>query len=374
MPTITANLVDLHQRRTYPAEITFDGERITAIRAIDQLPDDAGYLLPGFVDAHVHIESSMLPPSEFARMAVVHGTVATVSDPHEIANVLGNEGVAYMLDDAKRVPLKYCFGAPSCVPATGFETAGATLDAEDVAQLLQNPAIGYLSEMMNFPGVLHGDTEVLAKIASAQALGKPVDGHAPGLRGEEARRYFAAGITTDHECFTLEEGVDKARLGVKILIREGSAARNFEALWPLLNEFPTQIMFCSDDKHPDDLVRGHINYASCRALSPRDATCLTPCAPPAFTRRNITNSPSDFSAWAITLILYRSATCAISSSPPPGSMARKWQKTGEPCCHDSAPPPQINSWPIRSKRVTFNCFTKKMAQISASYGYMTVKS
>jgi adenine deaminase len=267
MPTITANLVDLHQRRTYPAEITFDGERITAIRAIDQLPDDAGYLLPGFVDAHVHIESSMLPPSEFARMAVVHGTVATVSDPHEIANVLGNEGVAYMLDDAKRVPLKYCFGAPSCVPATGFETAGATLDAEDVAQLLQNPAIGYLSEMMNFPGVLHGDTEVLAKIASAQALGKPVDGHAPGLRGEEARRYFAAGITTDHECFTLEEGVDKARLGVKILIREGSAARNFEALWPLLNEFPTQIMFCSDDKHPDDLVRGHINTLVSRAVA-----------------------------------------------------------------------------------------------------------
>lgn len=267
MPTITANLVDLHQRRTYPAEITFDGERITAIRAIDQLPDDAGYLLPGFVDAHVHVESSMLPPSEFARMAVVHGTVATVSDPHEIANVLGNEGVAYMLDDAKRVPLKYCFGAPSCVPATGFETAGATLDAEDVAQLLQNPAIGYLSEMMNFPGVLHGDTEVLAKIASAQALGKPVDGHAPGLRGEEARRYFAAGITTDHECFTLEEGLDKARLGVKILIREGSAARNFEALWPLLNEFPTQIMFCSDDKHPDDLVRGHINSLVSRAVA-----------------------------------------------------------------------------------------------------------
>jgi len=219
------------------------------------------------VDAHVHIESSMLPPVEFARMAVVHGTVATVSDPHEIANVLGSAGVEYMLDDAARTPFKFCFGAPSCVPATAFETAGAVMLADEVEKLLQNPAIGYLSEMMNFPGVLHGDGEVLAKIAAAHRLGKPVDGHAPGLRGEEARRYFATGITTDHECFTYEEGREKAQLGVKILIREGSAARNFEALWPLLQEFPGQIMFCSDDKHPDDLVRGHINELVARTVA-----------------------------------------------------------------------------------------------------------
>jgi len=265
--TIAAQLIDLQQRRTYPAEITLEAGRITSIREIDAVPADAGYLLPGFVDAHVHIESSMLPPSEFARMAVVHGTVATVSDPHEIANVLGNEGVAYMLEDAARVPLKFCFGAPSCVPATNFETAGAVLDAADVDKLLQNPDIGYLSEMMNFPGVLHSDPEVMAKIAAAKRLGKPVDGHAPGLRGDTARQYFAAGITTDHECFTYEEGLEKAQLGVKILIREGSAARNFEALWPLLKVFPAQIMFCSDDKHPDDLVQGHINSLVARAIA-----------------------------------------------------------------------------------------------------------
>ncbi|MFN0174859.1 MAG: adenine deaminase [Saprospiraceae bacterium] len=265
--TLSANLVDLHERRIYPGEITLKSGHIHQIREIARVPENAGYILPGFVDAHVHIESSMLPPTEFARMAVVHGTVATVSDPHEIANVLGNEGVAFMLDDAERSPLKFCFGAPSCVPATSFETAGAILNAADVEKLLQNPAIGYLSEMMNFPGVLHGDPEVMAKIAAAHKLSKPVDGHAPGLRGEDARRYFATGISTDHECFTFEEGLEKARLGVKILIREGSAARNFEALWPLLKAFPEQIMFCSDDKHPDDLVQGHINQLVSRAIA-----------------------------------------------------------------------------------------------------------
>lgn len=264
--TITAKLIDLHQRRIYPATITIKDGHIHEISEIGDVPDQAGYLMPGFVDAHVHIESSMLPPSEFARMAVVHGTVATVSDPHEIANVLGVAGVEYMLKDAARVPLKFCFGAPSCVPATTFETAGAAINAEDVDTLLQNPAIGYLSEMMNFPGVLHGDPEVLAKIAAAKRLGKPVDGHAPGLRDATAKQYFAAGISTDHECFSYEEGLDKARLGVKILIREGSAARNFKALWPLLKEFPDQIMFCSDDKHPDDLVKGHINSLAARAI------------------------------------------------------------------------------------------------------------
>ena len=264
---LAAHLVDLHQRRIYPAEIGIEDGRIGRIREISHAPADAGYLMPGFVDAHVHIESSMLPPVEFARLAVVHGTVATVSDPHEIANVLGSAGVQFMLDDAARSPFKFCFGAPSCVPATAFETAGATMLSDEVEKLLQNPAIGYLSEMMNFPGVLHGDAEVFAKIAAAQRLGKPVDGHAPGLRGDEARRYFAAGISTDHECFTYEEGREKAALGVHILIREGSAARNFDALWPLLKEFPQQIMFCSDDKHPDDLVRGHINELVARAVA-----------------------------------------------------------------------------------------------------------
>lgn len=262
-----AHLVDLNNRRIYPAEILIEHGRIKQITELEHVPESAGYVLPGFVDAHVHVESSMLPPAEFARMAVVHGTVATVSDPHEIANVLGKEGVLYMLEDAARVPLKFCFGAPSCVPATTFETAGAVMDAAAVEEILQLPAIGYLSEMMNFPGVLFEDEQVMAKIAAAKRLGKPVDGHAPGLRGDDARKYFAAGITTDHECFTYEEGREKALLGVKILIREGSAARNFEALWPLLKEFPEQVMFCSDDKHPDDLVRGHINELAARAVA-----------------------------------------------------------------------------------------------------------
>jgi len=267
MQTHLAHLADLHRRRIYPAEVLVENGRIRHIREVAHAPADAGYLLPGFVDAHVHIESSMLPPAEFARLAVVHGTVATVSDPHEIANVLGAEGVQFMLDDAARTPFKFCFGAPSCVPATAFETAGAVMLSDEVEKLLQNPAIGYLSEMMNFPGVLHGDAEVLAKIAAAHRLGKPVDGHAPGLRGDEARRYFATGISTDHECFTYAEGREKAELGIKILIREGSAARNFDALWPLLREFPAQVMFCSDDKHPDDLLRGHINQLAARAVA-----------------------------------------------------------------------------------------------------------
>lgn len=264
---ISANLVDLHNRRIYPAMVHVEGGRILRIEAVNHVPENAGYLLPGFVDAHVHVESSMMPPSEFARLAVAHGTVACVSDPHEIANVLGAEGVLFMLEDARRTPFHFCFGAPSCVPATGFETAGAILDAAAVEKLLERPDIGYLSEMMNFPGVLHQDEQVMAKIAAARRLGKPVDGHAPGLRGENAVRYFAAGITTDHECFTFEEALEKARLGVKILIREGSAARNFDALWPLLLELPRQVMFCSDDKHPDDLIRSHINQLCARAVA-----------------------------------------------------------------------------------------------------------
>lgn len=262
-----AQLVDLHQRRTYPAEVSIEDGRIAEIREIKKVPEDSGYLLPGFIDAHVHIESSMLPPAEFARLAMVQGTVASVSDPHEIANVLGVKGVEYMLAEARKTPFSICFGAPSCVPATSFETAGAVLAPGAVAELLANPDIGYLSEMMNFPGLLQGDPEVIAKMEAARRTGKPVDGHAPGLRGEDAKRYFAAGISTDHECFSYEEALEKAKLGVHILIREGSAARNFEELWPLIDQFPEQVMFCSDDKHPDELVHGHIDRLVARAIA-----------------------------------------------------------------------------------------------------------
>lgn len=271
--SITANVVNIPEEKILQAEITINNGIITAIRQLSHAADDTKpYILPGFIDSHVHIESSMLVPSEFARLAVVHGTVATVSDPHEIANVCGATGIDFMIQNGKTVPFKFFFGAPSCVPATTFETAGAALNADEVEKLLQRDDIFYLSEMMNFPGVLHGDKEVMKKIKAAEKLNKPVDGHAPGLRGEDAKRYTEAGkegaatISTDHECFTREEALDKLKAGMQIIIREGSAARNFEALIDLLNDYPDRIMFCSDDKHPDSLVEGHINSLVKRAL------------------------------------------------------------------------------------------------------------
>lgn len=263
---IHSNIVDVLRREMYFGSVRVEQGKIDAIERLSEPVPDASWLMPGFVDAHVHVESSMLVPSEFARLAVVHGTVATVSDPHEIANVLGMEGVRYMIENGKQVPFKFFFGAPSCVPATTFETAGASLSPDEVEELLWMPEIRYLSEMMNFPGVLNSDPEVMAKIAAAQATGKPVDGHAPGLRGDPARRYFETGISTDHECFTYEEGLEKLQLGMKVIIREGSAAKNFNVLIPLLPQFPDRIFFCSDDKHPDDLIKGHINQLAARAV------------------------------------------------------------------------------------------------------------
>jgi len=262
---IQGRLVDLHRRRIFPAELVIEAGRIVAIREIESSPER--FLIPGFVDAHVHIESSMLPPSEFARLAVRHGTVATVSDPHEIANVLGVEGIEFMLANARQTPFKFCFGAPSCVPATIFETAGAHLGVDVVAELLARSDIGYLSEVMNWPGVLAGDADMLGKIAAAKAVGKPVDGHAPGLRGADAVKYAAAGIETDHECYTLDEALDKIAAGMLITIREGSAARNFAALEPLLKSHPDRCMLCCDDIHPDSLVRGHIDRLVARAVA-----------------------------------------------------------------------------------------------------------
>jgi len=266
--TVTGFLADVWTKEIYAANIDVEDGKIAAITRIPNTTDNLlSYIIPGFIDSHVHIESSMLVPSEFARLAVVHGTVATVSDPHEIANVCGMAGVEFMIDNGKQVPFKFNFGAPSCVPATTFETAGATLNSNDVKQLLEKDEIKYLSEMMNFPGVLFNDGEVMKKIAYARALGKPVDGHAPGLMGEKAKQYIDAGISTDHECFTQEEALDKLRYGMKIIIREGSAAKNFEALIDLLNDYPERIMFCSDDKHPDSLVDGHINQLCARAVA-----------------------------------------------------------------------------------------------------------
>ncbi|PTN38069.1 adenine deaminase [Desulfonatronum sp. SC1] len=266
--TIRGNIVDILAGRIFAGRLEIRNGRIARIVSEEESGDasESRFILPGLIDSHVHIESSMLIPSEFARAAVVHGTVGSVSDPHELANVLGVEGVRFMVNNGRKSPFKFAFGAPSCVPATGFETSGAVLDAADVEALLEMPEIKYLSEMMNFPGVLHQDETVMRKLALARRFGKPVDGHAPGLRGEDARRYAQAGISTDHECFNLEEALEKIKYGMKILIREGSAAKNFDELLPVLARRPDMVMFCSDDLHPDNLLEGHIDRLIRRAL------------------------------------------------------------------------------------------------------------
>lgn len=262
---LQGQIVDIQNKRIYKGEVTIENGKISRIEKKQHEVEH--YILPGFVDAHIHIESSMLVPSEFARLAVTHGTVATVSDPHEIANVLGIDGVNFMIKNGKQTPFKFNFGAPSCVPATSFESAGAVIDSEGIQKLMANPEIKYLAEMMNYPGVLFDDAEVLKKIAWAKHYNKPVDGHAPGLRGDDVTKYINAGISTDHECFTYDEGLEKLQKGMKVLIREGSAAKNFEALIDLLPKHFENMMFCSDDKHPDDLLLHHINHLCARAVA-----------------------------------------------------------------------------------------------------------
>ena len=278
---LQGQIVDIFNRRIFKGEVTIQNGFITSIEEKDHTTNH--YILPGFIDAHIHIESSMLVPSEFARLAVCHGTVATVSDPHEIANVLGVKGVEFMIENGKKVPFKFNFGAPSCVPATTFESAGATIDSEEIKSLMANPDIKYLAEMMNYPGVLFDDDEVMKKIAWAKHYNKPIDGHAPVLRGDAVTKYIDAGISTDHECFTYEEALEKLQKGMKIIIREGSAAKNFEALIDLLPAHFENMMFCSDDKHPDDLILDHINKLCARAVAKNidvfkilQAACVNP--------------------------------------------------------------------------------------------------
>ncbi len=260
----TGVLVDPVGRDQYGAEIVVENGKISRIT---RRPDITyPYILPGFIDAHVHVESSMLIPSRFAQMALKHGTVGVVTDPHEIANVAGIAGIEFMIENGRQVPLEFFFGAPSCVPASALEKSGAYISGEDVEQLLQRPDIWYLSEMMNFPGVVNDDPEVWHKLRSARKYNKPVDGHAPGLMGEALEKYAKAGISTDHECSTLEEALAKIRLGMKILIREGSAAKNFDNLIALLTDHSDRIMFCTDDCHPDFLLKGHINKLASRAI------------------------------------------------------------------------------------------------------------
>jgi adenine deaminase len=279
--SIRGHIIDVLNQRTIKGSIHIANHRILKLEPHDDVPDQV--ITPGLVDAHVHIESSMLIPSEFACLAVIHGTIATVSDPHEIANVLGVDGVRFMLADARRTPFKFHFTVPSCVPATDFETAGANLGPEDIRQLFSEPEMVGLSEMMNIPGVLNQDPSVLEKLAVAQELQRPVDGHGPGLQGDEATRYIQAGITADHECIGMGEALHKLGQGMKVQIREGSAARNLDDLMPLLKEHAGMCMLCSDDKHPDDLLEGHINRMVQRAiqngydpLKVLWAACVTP--------------------------------------------------------------------------------------------------
>ena len=293
-------IVDIRNRRIFSGVVTVIDGKISAIEPAEH--EESQYILPGFIDAHIHIESSLLVPSEFAPLAVVHGTVATISDPHEIANVLGVAGVEFMIENGKQSPLKFHFGAPSCVPATGFETAGAEINADAIRELMDSPDIYYLAEMMNYPGVLHDDPEVLQKLHWAKLSGKPLDGHAPGLRGAAVKKYINAGISTDHECFTYEEALEKLQLGMKVIIREGSAAKNFDALIELAHEYYERLFFCSDDKHPDDLLLGHINDLCARAVAKGvdvfkvlQMACLNPVA---HYKMNVgtlqPNDPADF--------------------------------------------------------------------------------
>jgi len=260
----SGKIVDVHQRRIYYGTVTISAGKVESVEETESGPDI--YIMPGLVDAHVHIESSMLVPSHFAVAAVRHGTVAVVADPHEIGNVLGKAGVIFMTDNARIVPLKILFGAPSCVPATDSESSGARIDADDIKELLENEKIGFLAEMMNFPGVVHDDPEVLRKLEVARNAGVPIDGHAPGLTGENLKKYIEAGITTDHECTTIEEALEKIAGGMKILIREGSAAKNLQALAPLIKSNPDDVMLCSDDLHPETLEKGHINRLVARLI------------------------------------------------------------------------------------------------------------
>lgn len=264
--SLSGNIVDLIKEVIFKGTVYVKNGKIDKIIKDENITEEQT-ILPGLIDSHIHVESSMLIPSEFARLAVVHGTVCTVSDPHEIANVLGVDGVNFMIENGKKVPFKFYFGAPACVPATPFETSGAKFTEKELDNLLKREEIHYLSEMMNFPGVINHDPSEMKKIEIAEKYNKPIDGHAPGVKGEDARKYAEAGVSTDHECFTMEEALEKIRYGMKIQIREGSAAKNFEALVDLLKEHPDKVLFCSDDRHPDSLAEGHINDLVKRAIA-----------------------------------------------------------------------------------------------------------
>jgi len=256
--TKKGNIVDVLKKRIFKGEIIINNGIITEIIETNHNVDNV-FILPGLIDSHIHIESSMLSPSAFAREAVKYGTIATISDPHEIANVLGIKGIKFMIDNGKTVPFKFFFGAPSCVPATEFETNGFKITDKETDNLLSNKDIHFLAEVMNFPSIMNGEASVLNKIALSKHYNKMIDGHAPTLRNEALDKIIDSGISTDHECLDFDEALEKVQKGMIIQIREGSAAKNFETLYSLIDKYPDNVMLCSDDLHPDDLINGHMN-------------------------------------------------------------------------------------------------------------------
>ena len=279
---ISGHIVDVFNKNIFDGTIIVEEGKIReAVHSA--VPADAPYVMPGFTDAHIHIESTLLTPENYARAAVSKGVVAVVADPHEIANVCGLEGIEFMMDNGRKSKFHFNFCAPSCVPCTTFETSGARIGHSDIAALLEKDEICAVAEFMNAFGVLTGDPECKAKLDAARRAGKKVDGHAPGMSREDLFKYAAAGISTDHECVSLKEALDHLDAGMKVIIREGSASCDFEALSPLLADHPGQLMFCSDDKYPDELMDGYIDKMVSRAVAMGyplwnvlDAACVTP--------------------------------------------------------------------------------------------------
>lgn len=286
-------MLDVITDSIYPARISVEGgffkEIVPIVINDDSELDISGIILPGFIDSHIHIESTMLTPAQFAKLAVRFGTTSVVCDPHEIANVAGTDGIDFMIENSKSVPFNFYFSIPSCVPATCFETSGAILDSETIGELLKKDEAVALGEMMNFPGVINGDGEVLAKLEKAKELGKPIDGHAPLLSGKDLDKYIAEHISTDHECSNFAEAIEKKEKGMKIMVREGSSAKNMEALFDFsdrldywknhesFGKMPNEVLekrihlpifdfIVSDDKHTTDLIKGHLNESIKKAI------------------------------------------------------------------------------------------------------------
>lgn len=286
-------MLDVITDSIYPARISVEGgffkEIVPIVINDDSELDISGIILPGFIDSHIHIESTMLTPAQFAKLAVRFGTTSVVCDPHEIVNVAGTDGIDFMIENSKSVPFNFYFSIPSCVPATCFETSGAILDSETIGELLKKDEAVALGEMMNFPGVINGDGEVLAKLEKAKELGKPIDGHAPLLSGKDLDKYIAEHISTDHECSNFAEAIEKKEKGMKIMVREGSSAKNMEALFDFsdrldywknhesFGKMPNEVLekrihlpifdfIVSDDKHTTDLIKGHLNESIKKAI------------------------------------------------------------------------------------------------------------